>query len=130
MTASKTRRLLLWAAATDRTFELRRSGPQQTRVLYGKCIHCKTRHEIATDGTPLTHATVEHIVPRHHGGLDTLDNIAVACARCNALKGTRHDCRPFDDPTLQRVIATLEERRKARRREPPDWLSLPPFPAS
>ena len=75
MTASKTRRLLLWAAATDRTFELRRSGPQRTRVLYGKCIHCKTRHEIATDGTPLTHATVEHIVPRHHGGLDTLDNI-------------------------------------------------------
>ena len=129
MTASKTRRLLLWAAATDDTFEERRRGPQQRRVLYGKCIHCRRRHEIAADGTPLTSATLEHIVPRTHGGGDELENIAIACARCNGLKGARLDCRDWDDPTLQQVIETLRARRRARRREPPSWVSLPPIPS-
>jgi 5-methylcytosine-specific restriction endonuclease McrA len=30
---------------------------------------------------------VEHIVPRQHGGSDSLDNLAYACARCNRYKG-------------------------------------------
>ena len=127
--SAKTRRLLLWAAATDRTFEVRRKGPTQQRILYGKCIHCNKRHEISMDGAPLTHATVEHILPKHHGGTDELHNIAIACARCNALKGTRHDCCSMDDPTLQKVIKTLRNRRTKRWRKPPTWLSLPPSPA-
>ena len=30
---------------------------------------------------------VEHIVPRQHGGDDSIDNLAYACPRCNRYKG-------------------------------------------
>jgi hypothetical protein len=30
---------------------------------------------------------VEHIVPRQHGGLSTLENLALACPNCNLHKG-------------------------------------------
>jgi HNH endonuclease len=30
---------------------------------------------------------VEHIVAKQHGGLDDLDNLALACHRCNLCKG-------------------------------------------
>ena len=124
MTSAKTRRLLLWAAATDHTFVARRVGASRSRVLSGKCIHCRRRHEITSDGEALTSATVEHIIPKTHGGDDSIDNIAVACTRCNVLKGSRLDCRRWDDPLLQRVIATLQERRRARRRPPLEWRDL------
>jgi 5-methylcytosine-specific restriction endonuclease McrA len=122
----RTQRLLLWCAATDRTFE--RADVGGRAVLTGKCIHCNARHTITTEGDPLTLATIEHIVPRNHGGTDAIDNLAIACARCNIGKGHRLDLRPWHDETLQRVIATLRERRSARMRPPPPWLDLPPLP--
>ncbi|MEZ4453945.1 MAG: HNH endonuclease [Nannocystaceae bacterium] len=126
MSRVRTRRLLLWCAATDATFDRVQSGGRT--VLVGKCIHCNTRHTLALDGEPLTRATIEHIVPKAHGGGDTLDNLAIACARCNVGKGHRLDLRRWDDPTLQRVITTLRGRREERRRPPPAWLDLPHFP--
>lgn len=33
-------------------------------------------------------ATVEHVTPRSHGGVDDPDNYAVACNRCNNARGT------------------------------------------
>lgn len=30
---------------------------------------------------------VEHIIPRKHGGTDDLENLGIACERCNAFKG-------------------------------------------
>lgn len=122
----RTQRLLLWCAATDRTFE-RAVAADGRPVLTGKCIHCNARHTITEDGAALTSATIEHIVPRAHGGTDALTNLAIACARCNIGKGHRLDDRPWHDPTLQRVITTLQERRLARTRPPPDWLDLPPL---
>ena len=126
MSRARTRKILLWCAATDRTFERSRAGGRV--VLVGKCIHCNTRHTLGLDGEPLTRATIEHIVPRGHGGQDTLDNLAIACARCNIGKGHRLDLRRWDDPTLQRVIATLQGRRRDRLRAPPAGLDLPPWP--
>jgi hypothetical protein len=126
MSAGRTRRVLLWLAATDDTFT--RGRLQGRDVLVGKCIHCNRRQTIACDGEPLSRATIEHIVPRNHGGRDTVDNLAIACAACNIGKGHRLDLRALSDPTLQRVIATLQERRRERRREPPQWLDLPPWP--
>lgn len=126
--ASRARRLLLWCAATDSSFE--RADVAGETVLTGKCIHCGARHVIALDGRPRTRASVEHIVPRTHGGTDELANLAIACERCNFAKGVRLDPRRLDDPTLQRVVATLQTRRAARMREPPDWLELPPLPPS
>jgi 5-methylcytosine-specific restriction endonuclease McrA len=123
---SRARRLLLWCAATDTTFEKADVGGEP--VLTGKCIHCGTRHVIALDGRPRTRASVEHIIPQNHGGTDDLANLAIACERCNYAKGVRLDPRRWADPTLQRVVATLQARRAARMREPPDWLTLPPLP--
>lgn len=124
--ASRARRLLLWAAATDNSFE--RADVAGEPVLTGKCIHCGARHVIALDGRPRTRASVEHIIPRSHGGTDDLVNLAIACERCNYAKGVRLDPRRWADPTLQRVVATLQARRAARMRDPPDWLALPPRP--
>lgn len=128
-TSRRTRRLLLWCAATDCTFE-RATTPDGRRVLTGKCIHCNARHTITEDGVALTSATIEHIIPRAHGGTDALTNLAIACARCNIGKGHRLDDRPWHDPTLQRVITTLQERKAARLRAPLPDLDLPPLPAS
>lgn len=78
-------------------------------------------------GEPLGHATLEHILPRHHGGDDSLMNIAVACSKCNALKGSRIDGLPNQHPTYQRVIAQLRLERDKRHRAPLGKLALPPF---
>jgi 5-methylcytosine-specific restriction endonuclease McrA len=124
--SARTRRLLLWCAATDSSFELARLGDRT--VLAGKCIHCNRKLAIDLDGRPLGRETIEHIVPRNHGGTDAIANLAIACSRCNHGKGVRHDPRRWADDGLQRVIATLQERRAARMREPPEGLMLPPLP--
>ncbi|MCA9614786.1 MAG: HNH endonuclease signature motif containing protein [Polyangiales bacterium] len=115
---SRTRRLLAWAAATDSTFALERIDGRD--VLVGKCIHCGRKLAVELDVSRPSAATVEHIVPRHHDGTDALENLAVACARCNSGKGVRLDARRRDDPTLEAVIQTLRTRRHERWREPPE----------
>lgn len=117
---------LLWVAATDRTFE--RMEQAGATVLSGRCIHCRKRHVLSLEGDPLTSASLEHILPRTHGGTNAAANLAIACKACNAAKGRRLDCRRKDDPDLQRVVALLRERRAERWREPPEtwWLDEPP----
>jgi len=120
----RTHTLLVWAAATDATFE--RSVVDGADSLVGKCIHCQRSVVVPLSPTGPLRGTVEHIHPRNHGGGDDLANLAVACPRCNAGKGTRLDHRRASDPTLQRVVAQLAERRRERWREPPRDLPLPP----
>jgi len=48
-----------------------------------QCEYCR----IPQEATPYFTFHVEHIVPRQHGGSDALDNLALACNRCNAYKG-------------------------------------------
>ncbi len=127
---------LLWVAATDSTFE--RMQQHGRTVLSGRCIHCRKRHQLRLDGLPLSAASLEHIVPRTHGGTHEAHNFAIACRACNAAKGRRLDCRRSDDPDLQHVIDLLRARRRERWRSapldwglaepPPDWIS--PRPAS
>lgn len=121
-----TRRRLLWCAATDRSFQ--RIELHDGPALEGRCLHCNRKLVLRADGEPISRATIEHIVPRAHGGTDALDNLGIACARCNHGKGVRLDVRRKDDPTLQRVIETLRERRRQRWREPPSGWDLPPQP--
>ena len=123
MKSSRTRSLLLWCAATDRSF--RRAQVGGTPALVGKCIHCGRKLAVGLEGQPLSDATVEHILPRTHGGSDDLENLAIACGRCNAQKGYRHDCQRIDDPKLRRVIETLRARRAKRLRPPLPQLKLP-----
>jgi hypothetical protein len=47
-----------------------------------RCEYCLLRQEHCD----LTHH-VEHILPKQHGGTDTVDNLALACHRCNLHKG-------------------------------------------
>ena len=120
------KRRFLWVAATDCTFEHMLRGEEN--VICGRCIHCGRKQQLALDGAPLTAATIEHIVPRVHGGGDDARNLAIACKRCNATKGYRLDCLRKDDPALVRVIETLQTRRRERWRDPPERWSLPEPP--
>ena len=110
--SNRKRRALLRIAATDRTFETKVLGGET--VLEGKCIHCQKKLTLANDGTPLNGATLEHIVPRNHGGTDDLENLASACARCNAEKGLRHDHKRRNDPKLREIVERLQARRRER----------------
>ncbi len=123
MNRNRHRTLLLWLAATDRTFE--RAELRGVEVLAGKCIHCNSLVAVGLDGEGLHHATIEHIVPRTHGGSDALENLAVACRRCNGEKGIRHDAQRWGDPKLMAMIERLQQRKQQRLREAPAWLSLP-----
>jgi 5-methylcytosine-specific restriction endonuclease McrA len=118
---------MLWCAATDRTFV--RTRVNGSEALVGKCIHCNRKLAIDLDGRPLSSATLEHILPRHHGGTDALENLAIACNRCNAQKGYRHDCQRSDDLRLVRVVETLWDRRGQRWREPLAGVTLPALAA-
>ncbi len=115
--------LLLWCAATDRTFD--RAELRGVEVLAGKCIHCNCLVCVDLDGSRLLRATLEHIVPRTHGGTNALENLAVACGRCNGAKGIRHDNQRWGDPKLMAMIERLQERKRKRLREPLAGLTLP-----
>jgi 5-methylcytosine-specific restriction endonuclease McrA len=104
---------VLGVVHTDRTFELR--DVRGERCWVGRCIHCSS--PIVVDARGQTAGTIEHIEPSAHGGGDDVQNLALACARCNQRKGSRLDHRRRDDPTLTAVIETLKERRRDRWRE-------------
>jgi len=112
MGSRRKQRLLLRVASTDLTFEPKELDGEP--ILEGKCIHCQRKLVLRADGAPLNGATLEHIVPRNHGGTDDLDNLAIACARCNSEKGLRHDHKRPDDPKLREVIQRLQQRRRKR----------------
>jgi len=47
------------------------------------CAWCGASVE---DGTQLT---LDHVVPHHHGGANSVTNLVTACKRCNSARGTR-----------------------------------------
>jgi len=52
------------------------------------CSYCGQNgtREIGPDGRPWH---LDHVIPLHRGGTDTLENIVRSCARCNISKGTK-----------------------------------------
>ena len=114
--ASSHHRLILEIVRTDRTFA--RVELRGREVWQGKCLHCNTHLAVALDGQPISRATVEHILPRTAGGGDDLPNLALACARCNSQKGIRIDHLGAGHPKFVEVIERLQQRRRARWREP------------
>lgn len=100
------------AASTDRTFEPKELNGEP--VYEGKCIHCHAKLTLYADGRPLGGTTLEHIVPKNHGGTDDVENLAIACARCNSEKGLRHDHKRANDPKLLEIIERLQARRRQR----------------
>ena len=47
-----------------------------------RCEYCLLRQEYCE----FTHH-IEHVVSKQHGGRDAVDNLALACHRCNLKKG-------------------------------------------
>jgi len=110
------RQLVLAIIATDSTWQ--KVSRRGSTAWQGSCIHCRRRLLVDLTGEPIGDATIEHILPRCHGGGDELENVALACGRCNHQKGHRLDDRSADDPVLRRVIDTLRARRRQRWRPP------------
>ena len=125
MRAALRRRQLL-AGLSDRQ-AAKVDGGWETR-----CLDCRRRLRIRTDGEPLGQASLEHVVPRSWFGLrgaaelcvqvggdaDDPRNLALACAGCNHAKGRHHDARGPQDMRAYDVIATLLSARLARWRLP------------
>jgi 5-methylcytosine-specific restriction endonuclease McrA len=107
---------LLAAAVTDVTFE--RATLDGQPVWIGKCLHCNAKLVVGDDGRARGAATLEHVQPTAQGGDDRLENLAVACARCNREKGMRHDHGKGDRRRMTEVLAALAERRRRRWRDP------------
>ncbi|MCP3102960.1 HNH endonuclease [Myxococcus sp. K15C18031901] len=112
------RRKVLAIIATDTTFE--RTEHRGREAWLGKCLHCNAHLLVGLDGDPISRATVEHILPRTAGGSDTLENLALACARCNQGKGTRHDPYYPRDDRARELVEKLLRRRRERWRSPDD----------
>ncbi len=63
-------------------------GPLYTKSLreylfqkhQGKCFYCSTKN---------AQMELEHIVPKAHGGINSLNNLVLACRQCNIAKGTQ-----------------------------------------
>ncbi len=108
-------RQILAIVRTDRTFGLALWRAEE--VWLGRCLMCNAGVMASQRGTLLEGATLEHILPRHHGGDDTPGNLAIACRRCNNSKGVRIDNLRRDDPRRREVTLALLERRRQRWRD-------------
>jgi 5-methylcytosine-specific restriction endonuclease McrA len=115
VSARQKQRLFVAIAKTDATFS--KHGQGSDAVWQGKCIHCRRWLTISAAGEPISRATIEHILPRSHGGTNSLENLAIACARCNHDKGKRHDVRAKGDQGLMALVAKLKAERARRWRD-------------
>ncbi|WP_133480015.1 HNH endonuclease [Cognatilysobacter segetis] len=120
------RRLFLLAIESDALAERTAQG------WVTRCLHCRTRLHVASDGTPGGSASLEHVVPRAWfgkraaealaarvgGDADDARNLGVACARCNQDKGKGPDARGPADARALEVVSTLVDRRLQRWRPP------------
>jgi hypothetical protein len=109
-------KLILLVIGTDRTWEC--CGDEWV----GKCIHCQTKLRVSASGRLLMKSSVEHIVPRCHGGTDEAANLAIACKQCNQQKGSRHDTAGPGDPGYEKMVTFLKARMEARNRPLPGEL--------
>lgn len=124
---AKLRSLFRLAVATDTEATLGPDGTWTTR-----CLHCRTRLQVAADGEALGGSSLEHVVPQAWFGLraaaglttqvgedrDDPRNLAVACRTCNQDKGKGPDARGPQDARAFDVVATLLAKRLARWRPP------------
>lgn len=110
------RRKVLEIVATDRTFE--RVDHKGSEAWMGKCLHCNAHLFIALSGEPISRATIEHILPKTAGGSEDLDNLGLACARCNHEKGIRHDRRTRKSERSADLVEKLLSKRRTRWRDP------------
>ena len=79
---------------------------QQVRARAGAlCEYCHSSEAAAT-----AMFEIDHIQPRSWGGSDSLDNLALACQRCNAY---RYNFTTASDPETQTEIALFNPRQQS-----------------
>lgn len=74
----------------------------------GRYEYCRRYQDLVGE----TFFGVEHILPRSRGGLTVPSNLALACRRCNLLKG---DTTEALDPRTGRLVALFNPRRDSWR---------------
>ena len=63
--------------------------PRRTTMrITRRAVFARDRHRCQYCGSD-RHLTVDHVVPRSKGGLDTWDNVVTSCAPCNRKKADR-----------------------------------------
>jgi 5-methylcytosine-specific restriction endonuclease McrA len=63
--------------------------PFKNVMLSRKNILRRDGHRCQYCGTTAPPITVDHVVPKSHGGRDAWENLVAACVRCNNAKGNR-----------------------------------------
>lgn len=83
--------------------EIRRSLWKKQK---GLCALCKSKMEKGTTGPKS--ASLDHIIPKANGGSDSDDNLRLAHALCNGLRGNDSDAQFIE--RLSRRQAKIETR--------------------
>lgn len=81
-----------------------------------RCCYCgaKTWHpSYGESGPNRKKATLEHVVPRSQGGTDSMNNLAMACASCNNMRGDNFEALVF----YEMVQNSKDMRRPSCRKE-------------
>jgi len=115
-------------AATDATFNFTES--RRGLELIGKCIMCRRKQVALSEGHWSPTLTIEHINARSHGGLDTVANLALACATCNHRKGRKVDVLGASNPSRLALVEQLRAERSSRLRPPVSDTRFGPLAAS
>ena len=90
----------------------------------GHCVYCGKKMWVRwfhTPGKKTREATIEHIIPKDHGGTGHRHNLACSCMQCNHYRGTiEHDVFKHlrKQPNWQQLIkqehSRLDKTRKLR----------------
>lgn len=73
------------------------------RRAQNRCEYCRLPQEAA----PVARFQIEHVRPKQHGGNDSLENLALACPRCNRYKGPNLTAI---DPATTRIVQLFNPR--------------------
>ena len=86
-----------------------------------RCEYCRLRQEDEEENP----FHIEHIIAQQHGGTDALENLALACSWCNAVKGPNLSSIDPDSGELTRLYHPRKDRWAEHfRREGPYILGL------
>jgi hypothetical protein len=84
--------------------KLSKALKQQVYDRANGCEYCRLQRQFANS------FEVEHIIPVSRGGLDTLDNLALACRHCNSLKSNKVSAI---DPASGETVSLFHPRQMA-----------------
>lgn len=77
----------------------RRQIPKNTQTLVRQRANCLCEYCHASEQWQYVEFTIEHIIPLNKNGLDTIDNLALACFHCNRKKSDKTTAIDSDSGT-------------------------------